>query len=429
MQNFPEQKTKDLSKAYDCASEYYAAYGVDSDKAIEYALTVPVSVHCWQADDVQGFERQSSSEDGGIMATGNYPGRARNGAELRQDLDKALELLPGQHRINVHAFYCEQEQSAVDRDSLAPEHFSQWVSWAVEKNIALDFNTSFFAHPRAADGFTLSHPDKAIRDFWIRHAVACRFIAEDFGKKTGYPCILNHWTPDGSKDVPADRWSPRERLAQSMDTIMSESKGVDPGLCKDAIESKLFGIGSESYVVGSAEFCNHYALTRNIMYCLDMGHFHPTETIDDKISALLQFHPEILIHVSRPVRWDSDHVVLFNDELRNVFLEIARGAAWDRIRIALDFFDASINRIAAYIIGARAARMAILYSLLDPGAALKESEAENRCARRLALLEQMRVMPFQAVWDTLCERSDVPRGLAWMNEIEKYEQEVLSGRQ
>jgi L-rhamnose isomerase len=355
------------------------------------------------------------------MATGNYPGRARNGDELRQDLAKVISLLPGVQRVNLHAFYAETNGKRVDRDALLPEHFARWVDWAKQQKIGLDFNPTFFAHPRAADGFTLSHRDDSIRQFWVRHGVACRKIAAHFARELNSPCVINHWIPDGLKDHPADRWTPRQRLVESLDAMLEESL---PG-CVDAVEGKLFGIGSEDYVVGSTEFYSHYALTRNIMLCLDMGHFHPTETIHDKISSLLQFHKRLLLHVSRPIRWDSDHVVIFNDDLRAVFHELVRGNALDRAVVALDFFDASINRIAAYVIGTRATRKAILYALLEPSDGLRQLEATGRAAQKLARIEELKTMPFGAVWDMLCLKANVPSAAAWVNDIEQYESHVL----
>lgn len=417
-----------IASAYEAAKAEYAAIGVDTDRAIATSLGVPISLHCWQVDDVAGFEVTESTDGGGIMATGNYPGRARNGDEARADLDQVLALLPGAHKLNVHAFYAETEGRAVDRDQLEPGHFARWIDWAKATGIGLDFNPTYFAHPHADDGFTLSHADSGIRDFWVRHGIASRRIAEHMARELGRPCVNNHWVPDGAKDSPADRFGPRERLAASYDRILDEGLGVDRSLCVDALESKLFGIGSEDYVVGSMEFYTGYSLTRKVVQCLDMGHYHPTEMVSDKVSALLQFHDKLLIHTSRPVRWDSDHVVLFNDDVRNMFLEIARGGALDRVFVALDFFDASINRIAAYVIGTRATRKAILAGLLDPTSVLHELEREGKGGQKLALMEEQRTMPFGTVWNMLCLRAGTPAGAAWIPEVEAYEANVLRSR-
>jgi len=426
---WPDAGERQNEQAYGPAREAYAAYGVDTDAAIAQARAVPISLHCWQADDVAGFEVKPGVLDGGgIMATGNYPGRARNGDELRQDLDQVMALVPGTLRANIHACYAETGGRAVDRDALEPDHFARWIDWAKAGEIGLDFNPTFFAHPKADSGFTLSHAEKTVRRFWVRHGIASRRIAEAMGRACQTPCVNNVWIPDGAKDSPADRWGPRERLTRSLDAIFSDDLGVDTGLCIDSVESKLFGIGSEDYVVGSFEFYSSYALSRGLVLCLDMGHFHPTETIADKLSALLGFHERLLLHVSRPVRWDSDHVVIFNDEVRALFHELVRGQALERVYVALDFFDASINRIAAYTIGARSTRKALLYALLEPAARLAELEAEGKGAQKLALMETMKTMPFGAVWDRLCLASNVPAGAAWIGVVEAYERNVLAKR-
>ncbi len=418
-----------LEHAYHMAREWYAAYEVDTDAAIARALEVPISLHCWQADDVQGLETHEGNIDGGgIMATGGYPGRARNGDEIRQDLTQVLTLTPGVLRANIHAFYAETGSTPVDRDALAPEHFARWMDWAAAQKIGLDFNTTFFAHPLAADGYTLSHADPAVRDFWVAHGVACRHIAQAMAERLDSPCVLNHWIPDGAKDSPADRWSPRTRLVASYDRLLAAEHGIDRARCVDAVESKLFGLGSEDYVVGSFEFYSAFALTRKLLLCLDMGHFHPTETIHDKLSALLQFHERLLLHVSRPLRWDSDHVVIFNDDLRAVFQEWVRGGALDRAVVAMDFFDASINRVAAYVIGARATRKALLYSLLDPVALLQACEQAGNHARKLALVEEWKTMPFDAVWHWCCLQAGTPPGAAWLSAVDAYERDVLAKR-
>ncbi len=416
-----------VEQAYELAKGRYAAFGIDTDLVIEKALATPISLHCWQSDDVGGFETKPAGlSGGGIMATGNYPGRATNGAEARADLEKTMSLIPGVQRVNVHASYSETEHF-VDRDAMDASCFSKWMDWAKAKGICLDFNPTFFAHPHAEDGYTLSHRDDDIRAFWVQHGKACRKIAEAMADAQGSPCNVNWWTPDGSKDIPADRFGPRARMVQSYDEIMADDS-VDKTKCVDFIESKLFGIGSEEYVVSSAEVCADYALSRGMGLCMDMGHFHPTETIHGKISSHLQFMDKILLHVSRPIRWDSDHVTLFNDDLKNVFLEIQRGNVWDRVVIALDFFDASINRIGAYVTGTRAARKGILYAMLDPSSQLQSYEADGKNAQRLELMEAFKTMPFPAVWDMLCEKADVPIGADWLSEMEAYEVDVLSKR-
>jgi L-rhamnose isomerase len=414
--------------AYSLAREAYAGRGVDTEAAIKRALAVPISLHCWQADDVRGLETPRKGLDsGGIMATGGYPGRARNGDEMRADLDLVLKLLPGKQRLNLHAFYAETGKKPVDRDAITPAHFTRWVDWAKGQGIGLDFNPTYFAHPKAASGFTLSSADQGIRKFWINHGQACRHIAVSFAQALGSPCVHNHWVPDGAKDTPADRWSPRARLVESYDTIFADQT-VDRNLCIDAVEGKLFGLGSEEYVVGSQEFYSSYAQSRGLVPCLDLGHYHPTESVADKVSALMQFHPRVLLHTSRPIRWDSDHVVILDDPVRNLFLEIARGDVWGRVFVALDFFDASINRIAAYVVGARATRQAILLGMLDPGKKLKAAEAAGRGHERLALMEQAKAMPWGAVWDELCERAGTPQAEKWLTDVAAYEKSVLSKR-
>ncbi len=417
-----------FTRAYELARESYAAYGVDTETAIARALATPISLHCWQADDVRGLETPREGLDsGGILSTGGYPGRARDGDEMRTDLDAVLRLLPGAHRLNLHAFYAETGGAAVDRDALEPAHFAGWLDWAKARGVGLDFNPTYFAHPLAASGFTLSHPDRAVRRFWIDHGRACRRIAEHFSRRLRSPCVHNHWVPDGSKDVPADRWGPRARLVESYDAIFADTS-VNRKHCIDAVEGKLFGLGSEEYVVGSQEFYSGYALSRGLVLCLDLGHYHPTESVADKVSALMRFHPRLLLHTSRPVRWDSDHVVVFDDAVRNLFLEIARGDAWDRVFIALDFFDASINRLAAYVIGTRATRQAILCALLDPTARLRAAEAAGRGHERLALMEQTRALPWGAVWDMLCLRADTPPADAWLADVAAHEAAVSARR-
>ncbi|MBX6313827.1 MAG: L-rhamnose isomerase [Isosphaeraceae bacterium] len=419
-------ETTSLETAYAWAREQYARLGVDADRAIEVLGSVPISLHCWQGDDVGGFESDRGLTGGGIQATGNYPGKARNADELRADLEKALALIPGRHRVNLHAVYAETGGRAVGRDRLGPEHFARWIDWAKERGLGLDFNGTFFAHPKADSGFTLSSRDEGIRRFWVDHGIACRRIGAAMGRELGSPCVTNVWIPDGSKDLPADRKTPREILKRSLDEIFAEP--LDPRHHRDAVEGKLFGIGSESYVVGSHEFYYGYALEHRLLLCLDSGHFHPTESVADKISAVLLSLEEILLHVSRGVRWDSDHVVLLSDDVRAIAEEVVRGDYLGRVRIGLDFFDASINRVAAWVIGTRAMLKALLIALLEPTATLRALEAAGDYTGRLALMEEVKTLPFGAVWDYYCLRQDVPVGPAWLDEVRGYEREVLARR-
>jgi L-rhamnose isomerase len=418
-------QTRQVEQAYDLASERYAALGVQTDAAIERLGTVAISLHCWQGDDVGGFENTGEEIGGGLAVTGNYPGKARTPAELRSDLEKAYSLIPGSHRLNLHACYGEFRKS-VDRDQVAPEHFGGWIDWAKDQGIGLDFNPTYFAHEKADDGFTLAHPDAGIRQFWIDHGIACRKIGAAMGAAQGSPCITNVWIPDGYKDTPASRRMPRERLAESLDAIFAEQ--IDLQLNLDAVESKLFGLGSESYVVGSHEFYLGYAITRNKLLCLDAGHFHPTEVISDKISSVLTYLPEILLHVSRGVRWDSDHVVTLTDELQAIAQEIVRGDYVHRVHIGLDFFDASINRVAAWVIGTRNMIKALLMALLEPTSRLEELELAGDFTSRLAMMEEQKSWPFGAVWDYYCLKSGVPVGTDWLNEVKRYEKDVLGMR-
>ncbi len=416
-----------LEKRYLLAKEQYAESGIDTDAAISTLKTIPISIHCWQGDDVGGFETPDAVlSGGGIQATGNYPGKARSNDELRADIDKALSLIPGNHRLNLHAIYGDFGRERVDRDNVLPEHFTQWIDWGKERKMGFDFNPSFFSHPKADDGFTLASSDKGIRQFWIEHGIACRKIGEAFGKALGTPCVTNIWIPDGYKDIPIDRKAPRERLATAIDAVLKEK--IDPQYNLDAVESKLFGIGSESYVVGSHEFYLAYALSRKVLLCLDAGHFHPTEVISDKISSVLTFLDEMLLHVSRPVRWDSDHVIILDDELRAIAQELVRGDYLNRVHIGLDFFDASINRIAAWVIGSRNMIKALLMALLEPITQLRLYEADGDFTSRLAMLEEMKTMPFGAVWDYYCAEQNVPGGSAWLSEVKQYEKTVLSQR-
>ena len=420
------QNPESIEAVYALAKTAYAAFGVNTDKAIRGTLDVPVSIHCWQGDDVVGFEGANTLSGGGILTTGNYPGRARGGDELRADAEFAFSLIPGKKRFNLHSFYAETGGKKVPRDELEPEHFKTWMAWSKKKKIPLDFNPSFFSHPMADSGFTLSSADPKIRDFWIRHGKASRKIASAFGASQGIPAVNNIWIPDGSKDLPADRLSPRLRLRDALDEILAVK--LDPKTITDAVESKLFGIGSESYVTGSHEFYLGYAASKKINLCLDTGHFHPTETIADKISAALLFVPGLLIHFSRGIRWDSDHVAIFSDELRDVCREIARQNYFDRIDISLDYFDASINRIAAWSIGARSLRKGLLESLLEPAKLLTEAEKAGRNHERLALMEEFKTLPFSAVWDKLCLTAGVPVGIEWLKEVNQYEKDVLLKR-
>ncbi len=414
------------NQRYEDAREQYAALGVDTDAALKTLSEFPVSINCWQADDVAGLEGAGQITGGGILATGNFPGKARTAEQIRQDFEFAHRLIPGTHRFNLHASYLEHGGSPVDRDQIEPKHFQGWIDWARGLGIGLDFNTTFFSHPKANDGFTLSSRDKTIRDFWIEHGRRCRRIAAHMGRELGTSCMQNHWIPDGWKDLPADRLTHRELLVESLDTMFTEK--IDPELTRDAVESKLFGIGSESYVVGSHEFYLAYALTRGVVFCMDAGHYHPTESIAEKVSALLPFLPRLLLHVSRPVRWDSDHVVLFDDETRAILREIARADGWNRVDVAVDFFDGSINRISAWVIGIRSTMKAALYALLEPRELIRGAEDTGRLADRLALQEEAKTLPFGAVWDRFCAQEDAPIGTAWLAEVEKYEQETLLKR-
>lgn len=412
---------------YSSARDQYAALGVDTEAALSILASTPVSLHCWQGDDVGGFEKVGSKlEGGGIQATGNYPGKARTIEELRGDLDKALSLIPGKHRLNIHACYADLSAGRVDRDAYTITQFQSWVDWCKARGLGVDFNPSYFSHPLASDGLTLTHPDKAIREFWINHGIACRRIGEEIARQIGSPVVTNVWIPDGAKDMPYDRKSPRERLASSLDEIFAAP--VDRKLNIDAVESKLFGIGSESYVVGSHEFYLGYAVKNQLLYCLDAGHFHPTENLADKISSVLQFVPEILLHVSRGVRWDSDHVVLMDDPTRGIMEELVRGGFLGRTHIGLDFFDASINRIAAWVIGTRSTIKALLAALLEPAARLREAECAGDFTTRLALMEEAKTLPLGEVWHEYCRRQNVPAGSSWISEVKNYESSVLSKR-
>ena len=434
-------KPNSLEQAYSLARERYAALGVDSDLALKTLAEISISLHCWQGDDVGGFENLGGEPQnllgGGLAATGNYPGKARTADELRQDLDLTYNLIPGTHRLNLHAIYAETGGKKVERDQLDPQHFSGWVDWAKGKKHGLDFNPTCFSHPKAAGGFTLASPDPAIRRFWIDHCIACRKIGAYFGQQLGKmvgsalgttlaPTITNIWIPDGYKDTPVDRKTPRLLLADSLDQILAEK--LDPRYHKDAVEGKLFGIGAESYTAGSHEFYLGYAISRKTLLTLDSGHFHPTETIADKISSVLLYVDEVLLHVSRGVRWDSDHVVILNDDLLAIMQEVVRGGYLKRVHIGLDYFDASINRLAAWVIGTRNAQKALLQALLEPVSELRRLEVASDFTGRLFLLEEIKSLPFGAVWEQFCMQQNVPTGLKALDEIRSYEAKVLAKR-
>jgi L-rhamnose isomerase len=421
----PDRDT--IARSFEAAKKTYAEWGVDADKALAAMASIPLSLHCWQGDDVGGFEKPNAVlSGGGIQATGNYPGKARTIDELRADFEKALSLVPGKHRINLHACYADLGGKKVERNAYSVEHFQSWIDWAKAKGLGMDFNPTCFAHPLADGGFTLSHPDAAIRRFWIEHCAASRRIGAAIGKQLGKTCVTNVWIPDGYKDLPADRKTPRERLEKALDAVFAEK--LNPKHNLDAVESKLYGIGVESYTVGSHEFYLGYAVKHQKLYCLDAGHYHPTESLADKISSVLQFVPEILLHVSRGVRWDSDHVVLFDDPTRAIMEEVVRGGFLARTHIGLDYFDASINRVAAWTIGTRNALKCLLLALLEPTKTLREAENAGDYTARLALMEEAKTLPFSVVWDEYCLRQDVPVGGAWLEEVRIYERKVLSQR-
>jgi len=424
MSNQPTDKQ--IQNAYALAKERYALLGVDAGQALDTLAGVAISLHCWQGDDVAGFAQAGAELGGGIAAIGNYPGKARNAAELRRDLDKAYSLIPGTHRLNLHAIYAETGGRKVERNELRPEHFSAWITWAKERGHGLDFNPTCFSHPKADSGFTLASYDPGIRQFWIEHCIACRKIGERFGRELDTPCVTNIWVPDGSKDTPVDRETPRLLLKNSLDAILASP--IDSRYNLDAVESKLFGLGSESYVVGSHEFYLGYAITHDVLLCLDSGHFHPTEVISDKLSSVLLYVNEVLLHLSRGVRWDSDHVVTFSDELQAIAQEIVRGGFLPRVHIGLDYFDASINRVAAWAIGARNTLRALLAALLEPIDQMRALEVAGDYTARLALLEELKGMPFGAVWDQSCLQQGAPVGLRFLDEIRAYEKQELSKR-
>ncbi|MHB8963024.1 MAG: L-rhamnose isomerase [Saccharofermentanales bacterium] len=414
--------------AYESAVNQYRRMGVDVEKAMESAGRIPLSIPCWQGDDGTGFENLQTQMTGGILATGYNPGKARTSAELREDLAAALSMVPGKMKVNLHAIYLDNGSEPVDRNRIEPKHFRTWVEWAKRQSIGLDFNSTFYSHPKSSSGYTLSSPDEGIQDFWIEHGQRCRKIGEYFGKETGEQCVTNLWIPDGEKECPIDKTAPRKRLTESLDLVFSET--IDERYAIDAVESKLFGLGSESFVTGSHEFYMGYCMSRkNTLLTLDTGHFHPTEKISDKLAALMIFLEKgLLIHVSRPVRWDSDHVVLFDDELKAIMHELVRMSRWDRTYIALDYFDASINRVMAWVIGARNTRKALLEAFLEPAGLLASIERSRDNSARLALTEELRTMPFGAVWDYYCAKSGVPVGAAWISEAQQYEKQALQLR-
>ena len=413
-----------MNSQYLYAKEQYAKLGIDTDAAIAKLKNVPVALHCWQGDDVQGFDSVGPLT-GGIQTTGNYPGKARNPEELMADMEKVFSLVPGKMKLNVHACYAIFEDGEfADRDKLEPKHFQKWLDFAKKHNMGIDFNPTFFSHPKA-NGLTLSSPDESIRKFWVEHGKACVKISEFFAKETGIPCVMNIWTGDGLKDVPADRMGPRARYAQSIDEIL---EGYNKDLVKPCVESKVFGIGVEAYTVGSAEFALTYAATRGILPLMDNGHYHPTEVVSDKISSLLCFFPEIALHVTRPIRWDSDHVVLFDDETKEIAKEIVRNDALDRVYIALDYFDASINRISAWTVGARNMAKALLFAMLEPSAEFKALQDSGNYTKLMVMQEEYKTLPFGEVWAEYCRSCGVPAGSEWFDEVVAYENEVLSAR-
>lgn len=417
-------KTEEINAAYRLAAARYQEMGVDTDAALDRLSAIPISLHCWQGDDVGGFENAGEELGGGLQVTGNYPYKARTPEELRADAARAFSLIPGPHRFNLHSSYAEFSGKKADRNEIEPGHFRNWIDWAKSFGVALDFNPTYFSHPKVVDGFTLAQRDPGIRRFWVEHGIACRRIGAAMGRELGKPCVTNYWIPDGYKDTPIDRKAPRERLLESLDTIFAEP--IDPAFNLDAIEGKLFGVGVESYTVGSHEFYLAYAVSRQKLLCLDAGHYHPTENLSDKISSVLLFLPEILLHVSRGVRWDSDHVVVLNSDLEALAEELVRGDFIARTHIGLDFFDATINRVAAWVIGCRSMSKALLKALVEPIAELRCFEAEGNLTARLALLEEAKTLPFGAVWDYYCQRQNVPVGMAWMDEVRQYEKQLAA---
>ncbi|KYC64731.1 L-rhamnose isomerase [Heyndrickxia coagulans] len=415
-------KKEAIIRNYETAKQRYAEIGVDTDAALENLQKIKISLHCWQGDDVRGFLNPDGDLTGGIMATGNYPGAAHTPSELRKDLEKTFSLIPGKHKLNLHAIYADTDEK-IDLDTIEPKHFASWVDWAKEQGLGLDFNPTFFSHPMYKDGFTLASPDKTVRDFWVEHGKRTRKIAEYFGKETGQTSINNFWIPDGYKDNPVDTLGPRRRLMEALDEIFAEP--LNPAYTEDAVESKLLGLGAEAYTAGSYEFYMGYGISRNKLVCLDAGHFHPTEVISNKLSALSLFSKGIMLHVSRLVRWDSDHVVIMDDELAAIGRELVRNNLLEKTNIGLDFFDATINRVAAWVVGARNTQKALLKALLEPTDFLKQKELEGDFTTRLVYTEELKDFPYGDVWHYFCETNGVPAGLGWLEEVQKYEKETL----
>ena len=418
--------TKTVEERYQDAKARYAEIGVDTDAALKKLQDVKISMHCWQGDDVKGFLNPDGELTGGIMATGDYPGAAHTPEQLRQDIEKAFSLIPGKHKLNLHAIYLDTDEP-VDLNEIEPKHFEKWAAWANEQGVGLDFNPTFFSHPMMKDGMTLAHPDQDVRDFWIEHGKRSRKIAEYLGKETGQTCINNFWMPDGMKDNPIDRYSPRKRMMESLDEIFTEE--LNEEYTQEAVESKLFGLGAEAYTVGSHEFYMGYGLTRDKLICLDAGHFHPTEVISNKLSSLALFSKGIMLHVSRPVRWDSDHVVIMDDELQEIGKEIVRNDLLAKTNIGLDFFDATINRVAAWVVGTRNTQKALLKAMLEPIEDLKEMELELDYTKRMALTEELKDFPYADVWNYFCEQNDAPVGMDWYEEVMNYERDILATRE
>lgn len=418
--------TKTVEERYQDAKARYAEIGVDTDAALKKLQDVKISMHCWQGDDVKGFLNPDGELTGGIMATGDYPGAAHTPEQLRQDIEKAFSLIPGKHKLNLHAIYLDTDEP-VDLNEIEPKHFEKWAKWANEQGVGLDFNPTFFSHPMMKDGMTLAHPDQDVRDFWIEHGKRSRKIAEYLGKETGQTCINNFWMPDGMKDNPIDRYSPRKRMMESLDEIFIEE--LNEEYTQEAVESKLFGLGAEAYTVGSHEFYMGYGLTRDKLICLDAGHFHPTEVISNKLSSLALFSKGIMLHVSRPVRWDSDHVVIMDDELQEIGKEIVRNDLLAKTNIGLDFFDATINRVAAWVVGTRNTQKALLKAMLEPIEDLKEMELELDYTKRMALTEELKDFPYADVWNYFCEQNDAPVGMNWYEEVMNYERDILATRE
>ncbi|NJE63589.1 L-rhamnose isomerase [Enterococcus durans] len=417
--------TKTVEERYQDAKAHYAEIGVDTEAALEKLQDLKISMHCWQGDDVKGFLNPDGELTGGIMSTGNYPGAAHTPDQLRQDVEKAFSLIPGSHKLNLHAIYLDTDEP-VDLDEIEPKYFAKWASWANEQGVGLDFNPTFFSHPMMKDGMTLAHPDKEVRDFWIEHGKRSRKVAEYLGKETGQTCINNFWMPDGMKDNPIDRYTPRKRMMESLDEIFTED--LNEEYTQEAVESKLFGLGAEAYTVGSHEFYMGYGLTRNKLICLDAGHFHPTEVISNKLSSLALFSKGIMLHVSRPVRWDSDHVVIMDDELQEIGKELVRNDLLGKTNIGLDFFDATINRIAAWVVGTRNTQKALLKAMLEPTEDLKAIELDFDYTKRIVLTEELKDFPYADVWNYFCALNNVPVGMDWYEEVKNYEKDVLALR-